>query len=736
MQKSISTNLKMTSTLSPFVTSIKRTPLSPPGGKTRIYTGSPHPFGATVDDEGVNFAIYSANATAVQLLIFNNPADLEPSQVIDLSPIANKSFFIWHIYVEGLKAGSGYAYRIDGPNEPWNGHRFNPAKVLVDPYSKGNSLALWERGAACGAEDNLHKSMRSVVIDARGYDWEGDMPLRRPMADTIIYEMHVAGFTKSPTSGVQHPGTFKGLIEKIPYLKDLGITAVELLPVFSFDHTDVLRISDGNPLVNYWGYSTMGYFAPHQGYCTDPEAGLHVEEFRDMVKALHKAGIEVILDVVFNHTDEGNHQGPTFSFKGIDNSTYYFLTGANGSKEFYYDYTGCGNTFNCNHPIGEKLILDCLRFWVEEMHVDGFRFDEGSVLSRGEDGVPLEHPPVIWSIELDDILGSSKVIAEAWDAAGLYQIGYFPGARWAEWNGKYRDSIRRFVKGDPGVISEVAARLTGSADLYQWRHHEPTNSVNFITAHDGFTLYDLCSYNEKHNWANGEGNNDGISDNVSWNCGAEGNTQDIYINALRRKQVKNFAVLLIFSMGVPMIVGGDEHCRTQNGNNNTYCQDNALNWYNWDAINSNESQEMIRFWSMVNRKRATFLNHFKGKYFTGKTSRFGVAEISWHGTQLNQPDWGDAGSRCLAMTLGDTAEDTDGLGNVHIMMNMYWEPLKFDIPQYKGLIWKRIIDTSLPSPNDISTSEEAPVIDDTGYIVNDRSIVVLRTTASAHGGSV
>ena len=726
----------MTSTINSFTVSLKGNPLSPESDELRIYTGSPHPFGATVDDHGVNFAVYSANATAIQLLIFDNPTDLDPVKIINLSPITNKSFYIWHVYVQGLKPGSGYAYRVDGPNEPWNGHRFNPEKILVDPYSKGNSLALWERGAACGPGDNLHKSMRSVVIDTRGYDWEGDRPLRRPMSETIIYEMHVAGFTKSPSSGVQHPGTFKGLIEKIPYLQEIGVTAVELLPVFSFDHTDVLRVHEGNSLVNYWGYSTMGYFAPHQGYCTDPESGLHVQEFRDMVKALHKAGIEVILDVVFNHTDEGNHQGPMFSFKGFDNSTYYYLTGPDGSKEFYYDYTGCGNTFNCNHPIGEKLILDCLRFWVEEMHVDGFRFDEGSVLTRGEDGAPLEHPPVIWSIELDDILGSSKVIAEAWDAAGLYQIGYFPGARWAEWNGKYRDSIRQFVKGDPGVIQQVAARLTGSADLYQWRHHEPVNSVNFITAHDGFTLYDLCAYNEKHNWANGEGNNDGVNDNVSWNCGTEGDTDNEYINALRKKQVKNFGVLLMCSLGVPMIVGGDEHARSQKGNNNTYCQDNSLNWYDWDAIQTAESKEMIRFWSMLNKKRSNFINHFKGKYFTGKVSRFGVPEISWHGTQLNQPNWDDPGARCLAMTFGDTAEDTDGLDNIHIMMNMYWEPLKFDIPHYEGLTWHRTVDTSQQSPNDITTVEESPVITDSGYIVNDRSIVVLTTRLSDRGGSV
>ena len=724
----------MTLASSPSV-NFKGRPISAAGEELRLYSGAPHPFGATVDDEGVNFSVYSSNATSVQLLLFRHPSDLDPFRIIELNPVTNKSFYLWHVYVEGLKPGVGYAYRVDGPNEPWNGHRFNPEKVLVDPYSKGNYLGLWNRGAACQPGDNLHQSIRSVVIDPRGYDWEGDEPLRRPMAETVIYEMHVGGFTKSPTSGVKNPGTFLGVIEKIPYLKSLGVTAVELLPVFSFDCTDVLKEFEGRKLVNYWGYSTMGYFAPHQAYCTSPESGCHVDEFRDMVKALHKAGIEVILDVVFNHTDEGNHQGPTFSFKGFDNSTYYYLTGPNGSKEFYYDYTGCGNTFNCNHPIGEKMILDCLRYWVQEMHVDGFRFDEGSVLTRGEDGSPLPHPPVIWSIELDDVLGSSKVIAEAWDAAGLYQIGYFPGARWAEWNGKYRDAMRRFVKGDPGVIGEVASRITGSADLYQWQHEDPVNSVNFITAHDGFTLYDLCAYNEKHNWANGEGSNDGISDNLSWNCGVEGETDDQFVNDLRKRQVKNFACLLMLSMGVPMIVGGDEFMRTQKGNNNTYCHDNELNWYDWDKIASADSQEMIRFWHLLMQKREDYILHFKGKYFTSdKVNRYGVSEISWHGPNLNQPNWQDPNARCLALTLGDVADDTDGLANVHVMMNMHWEAVEFEIPQFEGLNWRRTIDTAQPTPLDILPLAEAPVFVDNKYLVTARSIVALTTRVPSTGG--
>ena len=710
-----------------FDAGLKGQPLEREGQLFRRFEGSSHPFGSTPTSEGTNFALFSANATAVQLLIFEKPNDPDPTCIIDLDPDRNRSFNIWHVFVDNVLPGMGYAYRVDGPREPWNGHRFDSEKVLVDPYSHGNTLDRWNRGSACVPGDNLHTSIRSVVIDLEDYDWEGDERLNRDMADSVIYEVHVGGFTKDTSSGVQHPGTYVGLIEKVPYLKSLGVTAVEILPCCSFDCTDILKEHEGRKLVNYWGYSTMGYFAPHQAYCTAPETGAHIREFRDMVKALHKAGIEVIMDVVFNHTDEGNHQGPTFSFKGIDNSTYYYLTGPNSSKEFYYDYTGCGNTFNCNHPVGEKLILDSLRFWVEQMHVDGFRFDEGSVLSRGEDGSPMEHPPVVWAIELDDILGRSKVIAEAWDAAGLYQIGYFPGARWAEWNGKYRDCIRRFVKGDPGIISEVAARITGSADLYQSRHEQPINSVNFITAHDGFTLYDLTAYNEKHNWANGEGNNDGITDNLSWNCGAEGATEDQWINDLRKRQIKNFATIHLLSMGVPMIVGGDEFMRTQGGNNNTYCHDNEINWHNWNQIESAESQEMIRFWSMMIKNRIIYINHFRGKFFSGKRNKYGLSEVNWHGTILNQPNWGDDQSRCLAVTYGDTAEDGDQMANVHCMFNMYWDAVEFEIPILEGLCWYRSVDTGQPTPNDISELSDMVRIDTPTYLVGGRSVVVLVT---------
>ncbi|MDH5637317.1 MAG: isoamylase, partial [Nitrospinota bacterium] len=484
--------------------------------KYKTSSGRQHPLGATVDESGVNFALFSQNATGVELLLFNKHDDPEPTQVIALDPKTNKSFHFWHVYVEGLKTGMHYAYRVDGPDEPWNGHRFNRNKVLIDPYAKGNTNNLWNRVNACGPNDNMRTSLRSVVIDHKGYDWEGDEPLRRPMNESVIYEMNVRGFTKSKNSNVKHPGTFRGVMEKIPYLKELGVTAVELLPVFEFDETEILRMDqEGQPLFNYWGYSTVSFFAPHRAFCVSPEDGTHLNEFRDMVKALHKAGIEVILDVVFNHTNEGNHQGPVINFKGIDNSIYYYLV--NGDKQYYMDYSGCGNTMNCNHPIMDKFIVECLEFWVNEMHVDGFRFDEGSILSRGEDGAPMAHPPVVWNIELSESLADVKIIAEAWDAAGLYQIGYFPGYRWAEWNGRYRDDVRKFVKGEPGTTGALAARMSGSADLYQASGHLPLNSINFVVCHDGFTLNDLVSYNEKHNWANGEGNNDGGNDNDSWN---------------------------------------------------------------------------------------------------------------------------------------------------------------------------------------------------------------------------
>ncbi len=687
----------------------------------RIACGQPHPLGATPDHHGVNFSLYSEHATAVNLLLFDQHEPAQPFQVISLDPNRHQTFNFWHIFVEDLPPGVLYAYQVDGPHDPSNGHRFDPAKVLIDPYSRGNNKSLWRRGDACQPGENMSTSMRSVVLETDNYDWEGDQPLGRPMNETIIYEMHVGGFTRSPTADVEQPGTFAGIIEKIPYLQALGITAVELLPIFEFDDRETLRTVDGVALKNYWGYSTMSFFAPHPGYCENPGVADHIREFRDMVKALHKAGIEVILDVVFNHTDEGNHQGPLFSFKGLDNRTYYYLVP--DDKAYYYDYTGCGNTFNCNHPVGEKLILDCLRYWVQEMHVDGFRFDEASVLSRGEDGQPLEHPPIIWAVELDDVLTNTKVIAEAWDAAGLYQIGYFPGYRWAEWNGRFRDDMRRFVKGDPGLVGAVAARIAGSADLYQSRNHLPLNSVNFITAHDGFTLYDLVAYNEKHNEANGENNQDGINENLSWNCGAEGPTDDPAICELRKRQLKNFAALLLLAQGVPMLVMGDEVGRTQRGNNNAYCQDNEISWFDWSLVE--ENGDLLRFWQLMIRRRKQLAELLRPRYFTGERNERGLPDISWHGTQLEAPGWNDPDARVLAFTLAGFGADPD----IHVMINMYWEELTFDLPTIADHQWRRSVDTALPSPHDIADFGQEVAVGGDSYRVAGRSVVVVQSAA-------
>ncbi len=678
--------------------------------------GQPHPLGATVYPDGVNFSVFSQHALSMELLFFASEDDLEPMQVIPMTSEANKSFHFWHVFVVGAKPGLHYAYRVAGPDLTDLGMRYDPHKVLIDPYAYGNSMKLWNRGDACVPGDNVASAMRSVVIDPLAYDWQGDQPLNRPMQDTVIYEMHVGGFTRSGTSGVASPGTFRAVIEKIPYLKSLGVTAVELLPVFQFDDTEA-REHDGNRLTNFWGYSTMAYFAPHPGYCEEPGEASHLDEFRDMVKALHKAGIEVILDVVFNHTDEGNHQGPTFSFRGFDNLNYYYLVPEN--QAFYFDYTGCGNTFNCNHPVGSKMIVEALRFWVEHMHVDGFRFDEGSVLSRGPDGAPMQFPPVLWQIELDEVLAKSKVIAEAWDAAGLYQVGHFPGFRWAEWNGLYRDTMRNFVRGEAGIIGHVADRLSGSAELYQANDHLPVNSVNFITAHDGFTMNDLVSYSGKHNDANGEGNRDGVDDNMSWNCGVEGATDDPAVDALREQQIRNFAALLMLSQGVPMFVMGDEVRRSQGGNNNAWCQDNPIGWFDWTLPEKHSG--MFRFWQRMIAFRAAHPAVHRSRFFDGKINERGLADISWHGTELNAPGWDDAHARALAWTVADF----DGIADIHVMANMYWEPLSFAVPEVQGRKWHHAVDTSKPSPDDIADAgTERPVQSDR-VTVNGRSIVVL-----------
>ena len=698
-----------------------------------VRTGRPHPLGATPDAMGTNFAVFSQHATSVELLLFESHDSPTPVKTVLLDPTVNRTFYFWHVYVTGVTPGMGYAYRVDGPKDLHaGGHRFNPNKVLIDPYGRGTTSTLWDRVAACGPDDNVAHSLSSVVIDMSDYDWEGDQPINRSMQDTVIYEMHVRGFTKSPTSGAVNAGKYLGVIEKIPYLQSLGVTAVELLPVFEFDEDEISGTNPltGQRLINYWGYSPISFFNPHEGYCVAPDEGSHVREFRDMVKALHKAGIEVILDVVFNHTGEGNHEGPTISFRGFDNSIYYHLEPYD--KQFYTNLSGCGNTFNCNVPLVEKFIAECLLFWVREMHVDGFRFDLASILSRGPDGRPMDDPPVLWHIELDNELAETKIIAEAWDAGGLYQVGYFPGFRWAEWNGRFRDDIRRFVKGDMGLVGKVAARMGGSADIYQEDGELPVNSVNFITAHDGFTLNDLVSYNGKHNEANGEGNRDGTDDNLSWNCGVEGATDDAAVESLRARQVRNFLTILMLSQGVPMMIMGDESRQTQFGNNNAYCQDNEITWFDWSHTETHA--DLVRFTGELIAFRKAQPTLRRARFFTGDVNERGLADISWHGCRLDSPGWDDPSSRVLAFTLGgfpirsaarSTPTDTD----IHVMMNMDFEDLDFDVPTVTGRTWHRVLDTAAPGPHDIFSPGHEPAHDGDVCKVAAHSIVVLISKA-------
>jgi isoamylase len=685
---------------------------------TQVSVGVAQPLGATPTPTGVNFSIYSEHATCVTLLLFDSPDGTTPVEIV-LDAGLNKSFHFWHCHVAGIGPGQVYAYRMDGPFDPsGTGLRFNHNKVLIDPYALGNINTVWDRNNAVGPKDNVATSMRSVVIDPTTYDWEGDRPLNIPLSETIIYELHVRGFTKSPSSGVEHQGTFTGIIEKIPYLKSLGITAVELLPIFDFDETQILRVGPtGQLLTNYWGYDPYGHWAPQSSYCASPHLGTHLDEFRDMVKALHRAGIEVILDVVFNHTSEGNQNGPTISFRGQANEAYYMLSSAD--PQYYMDFSGCGNTFNANHPVITKYIVECLEYWVTEHHVDGFRFDLGSVLSRGPDGAEMPMPPVLWNIELSRVLWDTKLIAEAWDAGGLYQVGRFPGKRWSQWNGPYRDCVRKFVKSEPGLIAALATRIAGSSDLFGPSDEMPTNSINFVSCHDGFTLNDLVSYNEKHNDGNGEGNRDGSDDNNSWNCRFEGLTEDPEVERLRERQTRNFAAILMLSRGVPMFVAGDEFRRTQLGNNNAYCQDNELSWVDWTL--AEKHADLIRFWCKMIGIRNRFTALRRPSFFSNEVNERGLIEITWHGRKLRQPGWRDPYSRALCFTLAGF----DGEDDLHVILNMLWEAVDFELPSIPGRRWVRAVDTWLLSPEEIlDPGDEVPVKSNT-YHAGDRSVVVL-----------
>lgn len=675
--------------------------------------GASHPIGATLQAGGVNFCVYSRSSTRVDLLLFDSAAAARPSQVIPLDPHINRTFHYWHCFVPGLQAGQVYAYRAHGPYAPQHGLRFDPNKVLLDPYGKAMAIPrAFNREAAKGRQDNTVVALRSVVADCRTYDWEGDEPLKTPFSQTLIYEMHVGGFTRHPSSGMapEKRGTYAGLIEKIPYLVDLGVTAVELLPVYQFDEYDA---PPGRR--NYWGYSPLSFFVPHAGYSQDQTPLGVLDEFRDMVKALHRHGIEVILDVVYNHTAEGDHTGPTYCFKGLGNKSYYIL---DQDHSRYANYSGTGNTLNANHSIVRRLILDSLHYWVEEMHVDGFRFDLASILSRDEAGKPLANPPILWEIETDPLLAGTKLIAEAWDAGGLYQVGTFLGDKWKEWNGRFRDDVRAFLKGAPGMVGSIASRFLASPDLYGHEMREPEQSINFVTCHDGFTLNDLVSYNEKHNEANGENNRDGHNHNLSWNCGVEGPTDDAEIEKLRRRQIKNFFTLTLLSLGVPMILMGDEARRSQQGNNNAYCQDNETSWFDWTAVAQhagifNFVKQLIAF-----RKS---LSIFAAPRQISLVELLHQSRIDYHGVHLNEPDWSHD-SRSLAFTVW-------GRHSVfHVILNAYWEGLRFELPPVNGLHetrWRRVIDTACPPPQDISSLRDAPILESTTYIAPPRSIVVL-----------
>ncbi len=580
-----------------------------------VQPGNLEQGGARPGTAGVNFCTFSRHATRVDLLLFDSPETPEPFQTIVLDPKVNRTFFFWHVLVEGLPSdGIYYCWRADGPCDTQvTGCRYDHTKALLDPWATAVDDRRWNRSLASGTGDNVATAMRSLVVSDT-YDWEDDTPLHVPIQNAVIYELHVGGFTRHPSAKVTHPGTFVGLIEKIPYLQGLGITHVELLPVMAFDPQDVPDRTAALGLENYWGYSTHSFFAAHPGYSVEPTRAR--DEFRDLVKSLHRADIGVILDVVFNHTAEGGPDGPTISFKGLGNEIFYHLDPEDRRR--YRDYTGCGNTVNCNHPLVARFLMDSLQYWVREMHVDGFRFDLASALGRGEDGNPQYHAPILWGIELSPVLFRTHLIAEAWDAEGLYQVGDFPGFRWAEWNGRYRDLVRAFVRGDPGLIPELATRIAGSSDLYEPDGRLPRNSVNFITCHDGFTLHDLVAYNAKHNEANGEGNRDGDSHNLSWNCGVEGPTDDPAILSLRRRQAMNLIAILMLSQGVPMLLGGDEVLRTQGGNNNSYCQNNPLSWFDWSLVEAN--REMLAFVRNIVAFRRRHPSLTRERFLTGTSA--------------------------------------------------------------------------------------------------------------------
>ncbi len=640
---------------------------------TEIRRGTPLPLGTRAILDGVNFALFSRHARRVRLELFADGPEATPTRSIELDPLHHRTGDVWHVWVQGLAPGQLYAFRVDGPYEPGAGHRYNFSKLLLDPRATAiTQLPRWNFDAARGYDpesdarpsriDNVGQAPRCVFTRML-FDWQNDRPPRHPWSKTVIYETHVRGLTVHSSSGVPDPGTYRGLMEKIPYLKDLGVTAVELLPVQEFN-THELKTRDphtGELLRNYWGYNPVSFTAVNGAYSSAGSSGQQTLEFKEMVRQLHAAGIEVIIDVVLNHTAESDERGPTLCWRGIDNSIFYILE---KDKRHYQNFAGTGNTINANHPVVRDFILEVLRYWVMEMHVDGFRFDLASILGRDSAGNLLTNPPLLEQIAEDPLLRDTKLIAEAWDAAGAYQVGSFYERRWAEWNGRYRDDIRRFWRGDDGMLGAFASRICGSEDIYARSGKGPECSINFVTCHDGFTLNDLVSYAEKHNLANGEQNRDGANDNFSANCGAEGPTEDAGVESLRKRQIKNFLLTLFISRGVPMLLGGDELRRTQGGNNNAYCQDNETSWYDWSCLERHRDIHQFTKKLIALRRAHPILS--REQFYTSE-------DINWFGPSQRPPDWNDPRAKAVACLIHDGASEalflmfnaSDGLVTFH-----------------------------------------------------------------------
>ena len=679
----------------------------------RVNPGRPLPLGVHDCCDGFNFAIFSRHAKQITLLLFDTARDSNPLLVVELDPVHHRTGDIWHVLIDGVRWGQAYTFRVSGPWAPERGHRFDSRILLLDPYA----LALeGPPSAAQDVEGAVPGGQRCLLVNRR-FDWQGVVRPQRPWSETIICETHVRGLTIHPSAAVSHPGTFLGLIEKIPYFLDLGITAIELMPVYEFDHQSVATSKPvtSAPARDYWGYEPIALFAPNRAFATAQSQGCQVDEFKTMVRELHRAGLEVILDVVFNHTAEGNEDGPTFNFRGLDNSIYYML---DEDRRHYRDFSGCGNTFNCNHPVVRDYIIDCLQYWVVEMHVDGFRFDLAAILGRDQSGQVATNPPLLEQIAEDPILRDVKLIAEAWDMGGAYQVGSFPGQRWAEWNGRFRDDVRRFWRGDPGMTGALASRLCGSADLYQRSGKEPVNSVNFITSHDGFTLNDLVSYGVKHNEPNGEDNRDGTDENFSANYGVEGPSNDPTVEAIRLRQIKNMLATLLLARGVPMLLGGDEFRRTQHGNNNAYCQDNEISWYDWRQTVLNH--DLVRFVRglIAFRRRNPVLS---------VDAFYSDNQIAWFGPSGRSPDW-DGPTRSLGclvqsqLPVGTPVQD----GAICLLFNAGVAAVEFKLPPPPRTDWRVVFDTSAAAVDEgFPLKEEAPAADQTQYALAPRTLAVL-----------